>query len=103
MRKPKEINLKNEKGERTRMMALRIIDEFWMENYRQPTIREVRALGGFSSTSHVKYLLERLAKDGYLLRSEALGEISGRPVRHYVPKWVVSRLTITRTTNTEWR
>jgi repressor LexA len=62
-----EANL-SEKQER----ALRFIRRYAEEYDRPPTLREVGAAIGVSSTNGVRYILEVLVRKGYLSRSPAL-------------------------------
>lgn len=52
--------------------ALRFIRRYAEEYDRPPTLREIGAAIGVSSTNGVRYILEVLARKGYLSRSPAL-------------------------------
>ena len=54
--------------------VLAAIIEYWRENAIPPTIREIQALTGISSTAVVRYYYCKLSKNGAIIR------IKGKPV-----------------------
>ena len=71
---------------------LDFINQYWKENYRSPTIREIRDSAGISSTSLVSFHLDKLRFGGQIIWNDTYA-IS----RAIVPNWVkdaIDRATI---------
>ena len=63
---------------------LAAVDEYWTEHCRPPTMRELMALTGITSTAVVRYAVDGLVEQGRLLRRR-----NGRgTARTLVPLWV---------------
>jgi len=62
---------------------LAAVDEYWAEYCRPPTVREVMALAGVSSTAVVDRAVRGLVAQGRLLRRG-----NGSGARTMVPLWV---------------
>lgn len=65
----------------------KMIVQYWRENYRSPSIRDIGEACDISSTSHVLYIANSLKADGRLLK------ITGRTQRGYIPLVVVDALS----------
>jgi len=73
---------KQERAESRREELLELIDGMWKREARSPTMRELCWTMGTRSTSHISWMLKRLAEEGRLKR------FTGGRVR-YVPYWVI--------------
>lgn len=51
------------------------IDDFWKENYRAPTFREIKDGTGAKSTSTVSYAIDRLVRRGVLAHRDNLAPV----------------------------
>jgi len=63
---------------------LAAVDEYWTENCRPPSLREIMALAGVPSLSTARYAVDGLVERGRLLRRRN-GPGSSRTL---VPLWV---------------
>ena len=61
--------------------VISFVDDFWKRNYRSPSIREVMAAAGISSSSVAHYVVRKLAKRGGYT-------ITNNSYRAIVPPWV---------------
>lgn len=68
--------------------VLRMVNNFWLTEYRSPTIREICGETGARSTSHIRLILEVLAERGYLVKGKVAGEKPGKFHKYYYPLWV---------------
>lgn len=78
--------LKWQKAASRREELLELIDGMWAREARSPTTRELCWYMGTKSTSHISWMLKRLADEGRLKR------FAGGRVR-YVPYWVIELIT----------
>jgi repressor LexA len=67
--------------EGSRRTVLEAIQKFIVAKGYPPTIRDIGKEAGIESTSHVSYLLDRLAEDGYIIRDPHIS----RSIRVLIP------------------
>lgn len=68
--------------------VLAMVSEFWKREYRPPTIRDLCVMSGVNSTSHMRWILEKLAEGGHLVMVEVPGATTVKSYKYYYPLWI---------------
>ena len=69
-------------GERTKQIVFDSICDFWRTNYHSPSLNDL-AVKLCHSTSHIKYVVDKLVEDGMIVRA------GFNRNRNLIPEWVI--------------